>query len=1054
MAAGDDDDGKLSVPKFSSFKPKGSIPSADAQSGRPKAEPREKEERRHRSSRQDYRSQHRHHNRHRRERPHREEEHPDSRDREQTPRRREEPKHLPDRGAVSSVPGLFVIDKKGDPLIRKYGLERSKVPSYYRLRGGRVLGTNGRLFLHHDGPREEFSLLFPGEKKPGSRDTGGLRSRDWQKRDPVKLRARRGKSPEDVGEGYLSLVNPKKRKRLHKNSDSSDAENQPSWRSIEGKAKAVRDVNSDAQESEGSSSESGVSDHDNPLKWKSIQLNRQVKDHPDDIEAWLELADHQDALLREGETIDDRAAENTAHSFTEIKVHLLESALTHASRPEDRQRVLVALMREGLKVWDKNVAAKKWSRLSDDELHSFELWKTHLDYSMSSIATFQYEDIKKMILKRLHQVVSRATKFFRDAGYKELAVAAWQGLLELNLFKPENAQSQSETLAAFEKFWEEESPRIGEAGAQGWRHRVESGGFEDAPWAVADKEPAETRLRDPYQAWAAAERARGNKASLPARTMDADTDDDPFRVVMYSDIEPWLFVIPRAGLPHATPQLIDAFLLSCGLPLALRSNDWLETAYHSQFLTGTSTDMRPQPAWDEAECQEASQRRPPSFSNGNCCARMSPELLFSRSSWFQYFDVAGKEHAIDLSWAETALKQLVHSTCISDLALYYLGLCFARKPDLIKKRAKALLTRYPTDVRLYNAYALAEFANGNVEIASMVLTSALESPELSAASTGFLLLKTWSWIELESGDKKMATKRLCACVDESLRKPKLGQDGLSPATILKARQAFTSNAQQCLYEGQWETASSHAECLALLSYLTGEGASEPISAGQGNISAAMDVVESMSKEMRLHECGNGASELLFQWASRMLYSHAAKGPFRRVYVREQLARFIEGFPRNTILLNLFGWADATIRVVDETRQLLYDKVLVKKHDSVSSRVFAIQHELGSGNANNTRAAFEHAICSEVCKHNVMLWVWYAGFCQSQKQLQALAKRVFYRALAHCPWSKEVMMEAFVTLVRGLEPDELRSVYETMTSKGLRIHVDLDEFLERTSMGAT
>lgn len=175
-------------------------------------------------------------------------------------------------------------------------------------------------------------------------------------------------------------------------------------------------------------------------------------------------------------------------------------------------------------------------------------------------------------------------------------------------------------------------------------------------------------------------------------------------------------------------------------------------------------------------------------------------------------------------------------------------------------------------------------------------------------------------------------------------------------------------------------------------------------------------------------------------------------PFRRVYAREQLARFIERFPRNTVFLNLFGWADATIRVVDETRQLLYDKVLVKKDDSVSSRVFAIQHELEAGNANSTRAAFEHAVCSEACKHNARLWAWYIGFCQSQRQLQAKAKDVFYRALSHCPWSKEVMMEAFA--VRGLESDELRSVYGTMASKGLRIHVDLDEYMENTNTGVT
>lgn len=160
---------------------------------------------------------------------------------------------------------------------------------------------------------------------------------------------------------------------------------------------------------------------------------------------------------------------------------------------------------------------------------------------------------------------------------------------------------------------------------------------------------------------------------------------------------------------------------------------------------------------------------------------------------------------------------------------------------------------------------------------------------------------------------------------------------------------------------------------------------------------------------------------------------------------------MERFPRNTIFLNLFGWADATIRVVNETRQLLYDKVLVKKHDSVRGRIFAIQHELRSGNVNSTRAAFEHAVRSEACKWNAMVWVWYLRFCQSHQKLQAQAKDVFFRALGHCPWSKEVMMEAFVTLGSEAEAGELQSVYRTMTSKGLRIHVDLDEYLEKRAL---
>lgn len=165
-------------------------------------------------------------------------------------------------------------------------------------------------------------------------------------------------------------------------------------------------------------------------------------------------------------------------------------------------------------------------------------------------------------------------------------------------------------------------------------------------------------------------------------------------------------------------------------------------------------------------------------------------------------------------------------------------------------------------------------------------------------------------------------------------------------------------------------------------------------------------------------------------------------------MREQLIQFIEKFPRNSIFLSLFEWSDASLRIIDETRDLLHDKVLVRSQDCVSARVFAIQHELARGNVNTTKAAYEHALSSDVCKASPMLWISYIRFCYLHQPLRTKAKEVFYRALRQCPGSKDVMMESFRTLIRDMESEELRAVYNTMSSKGLRVHVDLEEFLEQ------
>lgn len=154
------------------------------------------------------------------------------------------------------------------------------------------------------------------------------------------------------------------------------------------------------------------------------------------------------------------------------------------------------------------------------------------------------------------------------------------------------------------------------------------------------------------------------------------------------------------------------------------------------------------------------------------------------------------------------------------------------------------------------------------------------------------------------------------------------------------------------------------------------------------------------------------------------------------------------FPRNTILLSLFEWADSSLRVIDETRTLLHESVLTLGQDCLSSRIFAIHHEIARGNVNTTKAAFEHAVSSDVCKFSTTLWVQFIRFCSSQRELRPKAKDVLFRALRHCPWSKDVMMEAFLTLNRDMDSSELKGVFETMTFKGLRVHVDLDEFLDK------
>ncbi|KAM6540038.1 hypothetical protein FALCPG4_001779 [Fusarium falciforme] len=1056
---------ELKVPKFSSFKSKEKESSASAGS-RSRERERDRDSRRKRHHRSDSHHDHHHSKRHRSEHREREKSRRSSRSGTPEHQRRVDPPR--DNKEASR---LYVIDTKGDPLIIRYGhLDRAQVPAYYRDGYGKVLGTTGRLVIHRDGPRDQFSLRMPGEGSYAFKDKDGLRSKAWRVRTkPLRIRKQENDSLEDADDDFLPLSTSKKRKRGKQDTESSDEEEKPSYRSIEGKAKPRQFVDSDLETDSDSDAEQVDLDQNNPLKWKSIQLSRRVKDQPDDIDAWLELANHQDALLRAGEDIDHRALEAEVHSFAEIKLHMLESALANVSTPQDRTRVLVPLMREGVKVWNSKTAAKKWTDMEKDEESSFTLWKAHLDFALSNISTFHYDSIKQMHLSRLGQILARSgsdlgmedfseaiyvflrlTRFIHDSGYKELAVAAWQAFLELNFFRPPHLDDQSAAFESLRDFWESEVPRIGEADAQGWAKFVEEGGIGDAPEPLGANKDIVGQSRDDYRRWAIIEHSQAEKARMPARTMDEGTEDDPFRVVMFSDIEPLLFIVPRTIMQAVQEQLVDAFLIFSGFPPTFRSNTWTEEAFHDQFLvcSNTTEESRTLDAPSSDEDSIEIQRKPPAFTHQPLCVSQSPDVLFSGGEWFSYLPERNGSNEVELSLVVNATKQLVHTANFEALAGFHLALCAAWDGTGVKKPAKALLKRYPTNLDLYGAYALAESASGSHGVAVKVFSSATALASKASTPSAFGLWRKWSWMELELGNKKAATQRLCASVDDNLRSLDQTLD-VSSTHILKAHQDFSSRMNDFLSAGELDHAETLIECLFLLSYLTAEGCSEPTSDSQGNISAAVEVIHKQSLEFkrRGHQA-SPAHERALQFAARLLYLHATRGPFRRAYLLDQLKQFLSYFPRNSIFLALFEWADSSLRVIDETRTLLYETVLTPAQDSLSSRLFAIHHEMERGNVNTTKAAFEHAVSSDMCKSNTGLWIKFIQFCSLQRELRPKAKDVLFRALRQCPWSKDVMMEAFLTLNRDMESSELKGVFETMASKGLRVHVDLDEFLEK------
>ncbi|KAI1469580.1 DUF1740-domain-containing protein [Daldinia caldariorum] len=972
---------------------------------------------------------------------------------------------------------LFVYDKRGDSLIRRYGGNNPRdIPNYRRLGFGRILGVDGYMRIDHTGSRDEFFLL-------GFRESGSLFGSDRKtlltkgghfKSQPIRVRRERSQTVTG-SEDFVPLKTSKKRKRVRLESGDSSSDEAQAYRSIHGKSKSHEHSDSDVEY--GSETSTGSKDRsvDDPMSLKSIELSRRVRDHPQDIDAWFELVDHQDTLLRNSGQDGRHPTAAEVKSFADIKLSLLEQAYSHATTDLQREMLQLRIMREGSKIWDNATISKRWSQALDKHDMNFDLWKEYTNFQQTRLSTFGYEKILHHYTKRLDRlaretlmkqneeiefklyeqmiyVFLRATRFIADSGYKELAIATWQAALELTFARPSNFPEKMSIAppSDFQNFWESEVPRIGEDAALGWATFAEGSQALEPPEPKTADEFTSPNTRDGYKAWSIFEQHKARAAATPARTMDDGAEDDPFRVVMYADIQDMLLHLPNELIPNLRCQLLDTFLIFCQLPPAFSSSNIVREMLQDDFLVRSPADpIVIESSSNQVINTEEQNKRPPEFAHDYPRMEATPEVFFPLPHWFRRMGkIRDSIPADQYTWISTTLKQLVHTFGVHELGPYYLAFKSLNEPGEEKKTAKTLLKQDSSNTDLYLGYSILEWAKGNEDVARNTITAAIGIPVMSVHSKLTLGIAA-AWMELENCNLAKATLQLCALSDgpSSIRTIPDNQTA-STAQILKAKHFLSSNRDYLLSSADADEAVIYAEGLALLEYLTQQSNKEPSSGNQGDIWSAVSSISTCSNELVSRHYGlSSCHEKLLQSAARLLYYHATQGPFRPGLLREQLTKYINFFPQNTLFLSLYAWREARLSIDDRVRSILDKVVLVDRFDCVSSRVFAIRYESRTGNVHSTRAAFEHALESEACRNHPGLWISYIRFCHGRKELRAKAKSVFYRALQCCPWSKDVFMEAFATLVRDMDSSELKSVYNTMCEKGLRVHVEMEEFVE-------
>ncbi|MCJ1284860.1 hypothetical protein MMC26_004197 [Xylographa opegraphella] len=988
-------------------------------------------------------------------------------------------------------PELYVVDVSGDTANVKYGsLHSYSVPSFFRSGYGNILGLSSSLKVNRQLSNDKYLVVS------GPDNTGYLKRNKAAFAKVGRGRATKVKSItpaiELLGNREADFIpidggRTKKRRRLDDvlwGSGSNTDDEQHHYRSIEGKAKPSIDVeDSDIEFNEDASDLGQTKTLADEVMLHKAALTRKLDLEPGNGAAWLDLINYQGHILL-GRSLDQRANAAETTSTADIKLSMYEKALNAVKDPELVEQLIIGMMHEGAKLWDVKKLANRWQNVLQENPHYINLWTKYLDFQQTNSASFHFDELREVyrkclgilrvallraegeVAKQDHLItiqlylLLRLTVCLREAGYAEQSVAIWQVVFEFNLYRPSNSGNEKTPLSfeklriSFEDFWESEVPRIGEENSVGWVNYSSHGGQPAEP--KKDQNIPSGSQISLIKDWPKLEDTCKIQSQQPARTTDDTGENDPYRVVLFSDIKEFAFDVPVSGYR----TLLGAFLAYCHLPPLENTPASLKPWWHDSFIRNDNLDgfkrlLHPSDPGEITTGRSTTDLFDLPLSS---YAASTDSLFANHNSWFVAFHSQEPEYksgrgSLNYSWTRRVLRTLVDlGISNDDLAEYFLAFEYNVIPTAARKTAKALLKKQPSKLRLYNSYALLEFRAGNRGTAEAVLAAAInlsKTLDNNAQKEAILLWRTWTWQLLEFAGTEDAVKRILTIPAIEIRSD--APDVLvNAATCLRAQKTLASGRDQALSLGEYRYAVLYSECLILLEYLTN---------GESYVDTTLSSYENHFQLFTSRLPPNSSPhELLHQSRAKLLYYHTTHTrSFKPALVRSTLTDSVKRFPHNTIFLSLYAWNEARFRIDDRVRALVHDVVLSAHADSNSSthdiisHFFAVYVELRrspttGSNIHSIRGVLERAVESACGKQSAAMWKLYFLFECERGGLQR-ARAVFYRAIRACPWVKELYLLAFERLGQGMSVGELKGVYEMVVERELRVFVALEDAFE-------
>ena len=642
---------------------------------------------------------------------------------------------------------------------------------------------------------------------------------------------------------------------------------------------------------------------------RNVELSGFVRSHPADVDGWLALIRHQDEVAKyDIVRQNQKPTKAQLRGLADVRLSMYEKALSNTTSQVGRSRLVHGMMNEGARVWDSEKLAKRWDSVVKAYPNDLQLRINHIDFEMTNSTNFCYSQCQEKlrdcidVIKALSSstetedmesfIFLRLTTFMVEAGFSEHAHALWQAIFESSFFEPHRRLTET-SWPSFAAFWDSEVPRFGEDGARGPNVAQEA-----KPVAQADPAPTTPRTSSRALRWSTRERQNILASVLPARSIDSVDENDPYRIVLFSDIQSFLFC---PTTPEGKWKLLERFLRFCGLPPIHMRNMGANLPSKDSFLGNVFLEngFVNLGSWLVPEMSS------PFRFPVSCFVVDTVTLLANKEHWFDPW--ADSLHALADTprgqWIINCVRQLLpHFTGEDVFTEYLISLEERLSSSRAQKHVKRLLKAQPS-VRLYNAYAVHQHRAGRAHEAEHIWSTTLSmqaSLPRKNHHDSMLVWLCWIWTLLDSREFSKALRLMLAIPSETISSNDLSQAGESyleqhGTSRLRTRQYLTTRLDQSLLAEDPEVSIHYLDLLALFDYLAA-GRTLAAAIPHYTVVATHYTIE----HSPLTQC------LVHQCRARLLHLHAQSSAsgFRPADILVPLAESRRLFPNNTIFLSL------------------------------------------------------------------------------------------------------------------------------------------------------